>query len=145
MSNKYIADADKKVLRQLNEVTNSAMGEKHINYESRLKTYPAKWLTDKDNGRVMERGKHFRIEWGEQKMTVPDEQQWQEMSPDEKDNYFELIAVPINQDKQPERMFTLDEMIAAMFEGEVIGEEISVIKRMKMRKKYFKQKFNIDL
>lgn len=44
-----------------------------------------------------------------------------------------------------EKRFTLKEALEIMLEGEVVGEERNVIKRKKMRQKYFKDKFGITI
>lgn len=49
-------------------------------------------------------------------------------------------------DKEKEKkLFTLKDMVDAMFEGELIGDEASVTRRMQMRKSYFVRKFNVKL
>lgn len=116
MSNKYyaIVSEGQKVLKgpvkfqkpelEPKFITNAFAISQHVladaEYQRHIASLPiaftnCEWLTDSDNGRILEEGVHFKVERGEQKMTIPDQQQWQEMDRQERDGYFDMIAVPI--------------------------------------------------
>lgn len=44
-----------------------------------------------------------------------------------------------------EKKFTLADMVTALFEGEVIGEETSVRRRNQMRLEFFLKRYNLKI
>ncbi len=65
-----------------------------IDWNSRPRYPVSKELSDSwEDGKKVVENIDFIIKIGDQKMTAPDQQQWQEMSMDEKDHYFIMIAV----------------------------------------------------